>query len=49
VISASNAWAVGSAGTSVTKTLILHWNGNAWSWPAARGRPCCRDQAARMM
>ena len=28
-ISATNAWAVGSAGTG--KTLIVHWNGKTWT------------------
>src|SRR5258708_32022188 len=33
VLSANDAWAVGSAGgenMSIVKTLILHWNGTAW-------------------
>jgi hypothetical protein len=30
--SASNAWAVGDTGTgNGHKTLIMHWNGKAWS------------------
>ena len=29
-ISASDAWAVGSYGSSVIHTLIEHWNGKAW-------------------
>ena len=29
--SASSAWAVGSAGNSSPKVLMLHWNGTAWS------------------
>src|SRR5579872_2227657 len=30
-ISATNAWAVGSTGSSSSaKTLIMHWNGTAW-------------------
>ncbi len=28
-LSAQNAWAVGSTGTG--KTVILHWNGTAWT------------------
>jgi Bacterial Ig-like domain (group 3) len=34
VVSGSNAWAVGSyndATTGASKTLVLHWNGTAWS------------------
>jgi hypothetical protein len=33
-VSGSNAWAVGSyndATTGASKTLVLHWNGTAWS------------------
>jgi hypothetical protein len=29
--STDSAWAVGSTGLSDSKTLILHWNGKAWS------------------
>lgn len=29
--SASSAWAVGYAGSSVPKVLMLHWNGRAWA------------------
>jgi hypothetical protein len=28
---ANNAWAVGSAGATRTASLIVHWNGRAWS------------------
>jgi hypothetical protein len=28
---ANNAWAVGSAGSTRTASLIVHWNGKAWS------------------
>ena len=30
VTSASNAWAVGSTGTTHARTLIMHWNGRTW-------------------
>src|ERR1700753_2625643 len=30
-VSASSAWAVGYTGSSAEKTLMLHWNGKAWS------------------
>jgi hypothetical protein len=31
VVSASDAWAVGTAGGSFGHALMLHWNGKAWS------------------
>src|ERR1700689_1822882 len=31
VVSAKDAWAVGSTGSTHPRTLILHWNGVAWS------------------
>jgi hypothetical protein len=30
VVSADDAWAVGSTGISPQRTLILHWNGTSW-------------------
>jgi len=36
VLSGSSAWAVGSYGSStVSKTLVLHWNGTAWQQQAS--------------
>jgi hypothetical protein len=36
VLSGASAWAVGSYGTStVSKTLVLHWNGTAWKQQAS--------------
>jgi hypothetical protein len=40
VTSASNAWAVGSAGSSLhPKPLIAHWNGTSWTQVPSSGLP----------